>query len=212
MNKHERCTAIYGRRGSGKTTLVKQLVGDRPRLVVFDPMGEYARTAGFRRVASVAGVLAQLKAGWGSGFRIAFDVQGDYAEQLHSLAVLLWQAQEPYDAGRDCRPITLVVEEMNLGYPATSQRRNLDGFTHACLQGRHRGLEVIGVTQRPALVHPNFRGNAAVSYIFALEDEGDVAVMLKKLGRKHDAQLRGLADFAYLRIEAGQVSVGQVRR
>ena len=211
MRKDARCTAVYGRRGSGKTTLVKGLIKSSDRLVVFDPMGEYARAPGFRRAVSVAGVLVHLKSGWGRGFRIAYDAGGAYINRLHSLSLLLWQAQEPYDRGADRRKLTLVVEEMNLGYPASGLPRGQDAFTRLVLQGRHRGIEVVGVTQRPALVSANFRSNVAETYVFPLEDEIDVAVILKKIGRAREADLRALRDFTYLRLAQGRVEAGRVR-
>lgn len=211
MKKDARCIAVYGRRGSGKTTLVKGLVKSSNRLVVFDPMGEYARLSAFCRAVSVGGVLAYLKNGWRGGFRIAYDVPGQYLARLHALSELLWQAQAPYDAGVDARKLTLVVEEMNLAYPASGLARDQDAFTRLVLQGRHRGIEVVGVTQRPALVSPNFRGNVAETYVFPLEDEIDVAVMLRKIGRAREAELRALRDFHYLWLAQGRVEPGRVR-
>ena len=58
--KDAACRAIYGRRGSGKTTLAGNLIGGHKRVIVFDAMGEYAARPDFTACDSIGDVLATL--------------------------------------------------------------------------------------------------------------------------------------------------------
>ncbi|MET4701980.1 DNA helicase HerA-like ATPase [Constrictibacter sp. MBR-5] len=208
IGKDARCIAVFGRRGAGKSTLVKSLVAGAGRLVVFDPMGEYARMPGYRRAASVGEVRKILRASWGRGFRVAFVPEREHVKALHSLSALLWGAQIAYDDGRDTRKLLLVVEEANLGFPNRPMRPGEDAFLRLILQGRHRGIEIIAVTQRPALVSPNFRSNAAETYCFALSDEIDLSTMRRMVGKAREAELRAMPVHHYFRVSNGTVERG----
>ncbi len=203
--KDARCIAVYGRRGSGKTTLVQSLLADCQRVVCFDPLGQYAREFRWPGAASLQQVHSLVQMGWRDGFRIAYTPAMDYVGALHSLSLYLWHAQEPYDRGRDRRKLVLVVEEMNLSYPARQLPSDLGGFPRLVLQGRHRGIEIIGVTQRPALVSADFRGMVAESYVFPLGWDEDRRVF----GRSLAPAIGALANHHYLRVVDGRAEPGE---
>jgi DNA helicase HerA-like ATPase len=202
------CIAIWGRRGAGKSTLAKKLLGGHRRVIVFDPMGEYA-LRGFRVCGSLEAVLRVLKANWSRGFRIAYVPSGDFPRMLHGLATLIWHAQAPYQTGADRRELLFVVEEMNLGYPATKLRADYSGMTKITLQGRHRGISIIGISQRPAGVSADFRGMVAQTYVLPLSTALDLRAVTDVYGREHDRALRALRPHAWLRFLDGQVIAGK---
>lgn len=203
------CLGVWGRRGSGKTTCVKALLKVRPRVICFDPMRDYAPGGRWRRADTLGGVLDHLKATWHGSFRISYVPPGDHVAALSRLADLCWQAQAPYDEGRDTRQLTLVVEEMNLSCPSYPLPREYQGFSRAVLQGRHRGIEIIGVSQRPALVSKDFRAQLTESYVLPLADVDDQAAILRQIGRQHADQLRALKPHHYIRFAEGEVSTGR---
>ncbi|MCG8696312.1 MAG: hypothetical protein MI806_34265 [Minwuiales bacterium] len=200
---------ITGRRGSGKTTQVQQRLRGRRRIVVFDPVDEYGRDHRFGRADTLRGVLKRLKAGWSRGFKIAYVPRGDPVKALHGLSMVIWQAQQPYADGRDRRKITLVAEELNLGFPATQLPKDLGGFRLLTLQGRHRGVEIVGVTQRPAEISATFRGQVSDTWVFPLGEEIDIQRVLKQIGRKHETVLRHLRDHHFIKYSGGQVTFGK---
>jgi DNA helicase HerA-like ATPase len=204
--------AVFGRSGSGKSTLTKTMLRDRDRVVVVDPMEEYARARGFVRADRVAQVLVHLRRSWSRSFRIAF-VPAAMREpsELHALSLVLLQAQAPYYEERDDRKLTLVVEELNKAFPVAALPRELYGFGEVCSRGRHYGIEVIGVSQRPAEVNTRFRGNTTASYWFALAEAVDETAAARALGRTHAARLRQFPTGRYLRFAAGEVTEGSTR-
>jgi hypothetical protein len=197
---------VYGRRGSGKTTRVLLLIRDRPRVVVFDPTGEFEREHGVTAFCDGDALRLYLARHWQRGFRVAFTPRANYErEQLHALATFLLACQRPYLDGADARTITLVVEEMNLGYPAQGLPQHLDGMSRVCNQGRHYGIEVIGVTQRPPLVSATFRGGLAETWIFPLARADDRGEVLNMLGRQWGDQLAALQAHHCLHYHNGAV-------
>ncbi|WP_375595856.1 zonular occludens toxin domain-containing protein [Algihabitans albus] len=209
MTKDAECIAVYGRRGSGKSTFVKAQYLDARRLVVFDPMGEYGREV--RGVISFDGVAPLLRYAaprWHRGFKLAYAPDGNYLEALHRLSEALWRAQAPYDTGEDRQKLTLIVEEANLAFPSQQLRLGQDGFRRLVLQGRHRGIEIVAVTQRPARVHPDLRGNCARVICFALADHIDVREIGQMIGSDAARAVREQEDHHYTVIERGQVSQG----
>jgi len=215
MNKDAPLIAVYGRRGSGKTTRVKALVKDAPAVLVFDPRDEYAAELSMRRVSGEghdwAGDLVRaIQADWQGRPWVSFvPAPGREDEQLHRVASLLWRIQAPYEAGQDDRQFTLVVEEMDLGYPVSRLPAELDGMPRLCNQGRHAGVSIIGVTQRPANVSATFRGNVEKMYIFALAWGGDQSAILQMIGAERKAQLIALETHQYIYIDNGKFSIAK---
>ena len=204
MTKDAELHLVVGKRGSGKSTLTKKLIRDYPRAVIFDPRAEYSRGV---QVSTLKGVRDAMVRKWSRGFEIAYvPPAGQEAEALHSLCCFLRRAQGPYEAGSDPTKMLLVVEEMNLSYPVTKLPNQLYGMDQAINQGRHWGLEIIGVTQRPALVGMNFRDQVSTTYLFALEDEEAVKAMARKFGKPYEATIRGLPKFHCLMRKDGKVS------
>jgi len=137
-------------------------------------------------------------------WRLALTVAGDFELELHKLSVYLWHAQAPYESGRDRKKLTLIVEEMDLSVPNHATPKGMGGFKRLVLQGRHRGVEIIGVTQHPALVPIWFRINCAERYLFALgvEDHG-------VMGARYRAELASLTPHRFVRFAGGTVTRGE---
>ncbi len=210
--KDARLIAVYGRRGSGKTTKVKELVEKCRRLVTFDPCDEYSAEPGMVRVTKNRELWDALRKGWGGGFRIAFVPHAAYeAAQLHCVALILMAFQAAYKRGEDKRKITLVVDEMNLSYPVYSLPAELFGMTQLCNQGRHFGVEIIGVTQGAPQINSIFRRNAVETYVFPLGWAADQKEVLQILGPRHADELRSLRDHEYLFYQNGIVRKGRNR-
>lgn len=204
--KDARCIFVCGMRGAGKSTLVQSLVARSPRIVAFDPLGEYGRPVsrqgrGWPLVSSLAELHSFVQQHWRApAWRVALTVAGDHIAELHRLSMYLWGAMKPYESGRDTKMLALIVEEMDLSVPNHKLAKGLEGFKQVALQGRHRGLEVIGVTQHPSLVPVWFRMNSLERYVLSVgfEDHGI-------MGPRFRTAIAGLAPHQWLHFRAGEL-------
>ena len=198
-------TAIFGRRGCGKSTICKALLKSRSRVVVFDPCDEYSAGRGWVRVTSRKALAEAIAKRISKGFKIAYvPPEGDHIEALHWVAEIIWRAGE---GGRN-RHITLVIEEANMALPKHALPRDRSAAKRLILQGRHRGIEMIAVTQRPSLLSSDFIGNCATIYAFAVSDVNDVDTISRYMGRERKAEIAAQVSFKFLRRENGQICTG----
>ena len=206
LMKDAECIFVTGRRGSGKTTYVQRAVDRAPRVIVFDPLGQYAREFRWPLAGDLASLHRLAAERWRSPapWRLALTVAGDFDTELHKLSVYLWHAMAPFERGRDRKKMLLIVEEMNLSVPVHPLPKGRRGFMRLVLQGRHRGIAIIGVSQRPALVSADFRSSAAETIIFPLgvEDQG-------YMGARYRGELASLTPHRFVRFADGVATRGE---
>ena len=206
-------TLIIGASGRGKSTKAKVLCKDYNRLIVFDTEEEYARDPAYIPCEKLSHVRDVLKSNWNNkcGFKIAFVPEASAeTTELHHLCKLLMHLQEPYKRGTDDRQIGLVVEEMDLSFPDTQLPRAINGQKSCALRGRKRGINMIGITQRPALVSTSFRGNADEMYVFGLATGNDYKAVASVIGKEHEPLIRELQPHEYIKWDSsGAISKGR---
>jgi energy-coupling factor transporter ATP-binding protein EcfA2 len=206
-------TLIYGRRGSGKSTYAKETF--TRRVIVFDPQGEYPGDV-VKASDDIAPLAKKAAANW-SGFRLAWRLpvnddlaEGkDYPEELHRLAKQVWRLQSGF--GRDHKDqVTLLIDEANLSVPVERMAKGSRAIMELALQGRHRGINLVAVTQRPALISADLRGQASEVVTFALAQPDDMMIMRKIMQSEEVDRLASLPDHHYLRwTSKGEVSQGK---
>ena len=217
---------VWGRRGSGKSSYLQQRIAKAKRVVIFDTMGEYGQIRGIKAVSRIDQVRQEMRKNW-TGFRVALKpIGGREPAILSELSYFLIQAQAPsVKAGRNIRPITLVVEEMNLAFPVSGGEAKCPGFAELCSRGRHSYVEMIGASQRIAEVSTRFRGNCTETVVFAQKGPRDLAASEAELGlglRKLGADVADLAPYEvekpksiethlpYLHENKGTVTKGEI--
>lgn len=210
FKKDAKIIGIWGGRGSGKSTRTKELIAALDRVIVVDPIGDYAKEKGFREFRTLQGMYRAIRAGWNTGFKCCLNLAGteDPEATLLALSRDLFLIQRPYYEGKDKRKITLVVEEMSVLVPNITKAKNDRAFLQLCNLGRHYGVEIIGVSQRMAQVHTDFRGNTAEDYFFRLRAEVDYNSAAQLLGRAHVDTLRGLSAHQFIHFKDGEVKKG----
>lgn len=200
MIKDAEIAFVCGRRGSGKSTRIKALLGQARRVVVVDPQNEY-KDEGFTPFKTWREIRTSIRRRKGKAFRLALvTTDPDQVEGL--IREVLRPMQSGYE--RHGQKVTLLIEEANLFYhPKHADQR--PEITAAILQGRHWGCEIVAVTQRPTLVHPNLRGGARTWSVFALDYDNDRREILARAGRQYADELRQLPPHTYLELRDGQV-------
>lgn len=210
VNKDAKIIGVWGGRGSGKSTGVKERTKAEKRVIVIDPIGDYA-AAGFTAYKTFRGLYNAIKNNWKRGFRVVLDVShsNDPEQELLKLSADLLKIQMPYFENKDDRKIVLIVEEMSILSPNVTKARGARAFLKLCNLGRHYGVEIIGVSQRPAEVTTNFRGNCAQHFYYRLSEARDFGAAAQIIGRKNAEMIRSLKTHEFILFENGGVTRGR---
>lgn len=161
--------AVIGATGSGKGVYIKnyELKKSDKRLLIWDYMQEYA---GFVDL-STASLQAVIQAMSAKTFRIAFKPSYDDKTRARQFDLFCKAAVA---AGN----LRLVVEELAF---VTSPTHAPAGWKAVSSIGRHKGLRVIGASQRPAQVDKAFWSNCTEIHCGFLNFEADQKVMAQTL-------------------------------
>lgn len=178
-----------GPSGCGKSTVMNQIIATASHLIVFDYLPTRRVTAagmGLIEFDTLKGVSDHVAATYlNGGFRIWYRPPPEnQTEALHGLSRYLLDLQAEVDPqGVNVAPITLAVDEMSEGFPVEKLPNDQRGFYRICKAGRHYRITVIGMTQRPAQVNTEFRGNAEMRYIFRTTEPVDVKAIEETGGK-----------------------------
>lgn len=163
--------AIWGKRGTGKSTQAKKQLKSHKRQVVFDPLKEYERELGYKKITNVRDLKRYIVENYNKGFKISYQPSGNVfkrPEQLNEVAKFLLLLQKPFNEGKHKIKITLVIEEMGRCFPndKSVEKRCID-FAMLISEGRHYGIHLFGISQRAVGVHTEFRDNCEIEIFFA---------------------------------------------
>jgi hypothetical protein len=197
-----RIWAVIGASGSGKSAFVKTALlkpkASRDRLIVWDYMREYGGLTA-HQVTDIPSLVELVKAKrFAVAFQPSFDARQRAREFDHFCRI-------GYALG-DC---TMVVEELAF---VTMPSFAPPAWSMVTCTGRHKGLTVIGCSQRPAQIDKNFLGNCSTVHCGRLNDANDVRVMARCLGVE-EGELRQLAPLAWVErdMATGGIRRGQVK-
>lgn len=154
-------TAIWGGRGSGKTTKARELIeaANLPRVVIVDPVAPVGRS-------TAQEVIQALDAG---SSRVVLR-SSDRAQILRTIyAAFVYSTP--------ARPVYLVCDEA----PAYLDRTT-DALNKIMFQGRHRAFGMLLIGQRPTSVDAAIRSQAAVTYWLRLTDHRDQQIAAQAIG------------------------------
>ena len=193
---------IFGKSGCGKSTLAKQMTAGMERLVVYDTLCEYEEN-GCDIVHSVIDLLKKMKK---RRFKIAYQpsIDVEHEKELRKVAEALLLVQKPYCEGKIFPQTTLLIEEMSLSVP------NKTGGDVRIIQnlsnmGRHYGINLIGVSQRPANVNVTFRASLTEFYFFSLVNKNDIDEVAGIIGRENAEILKKLPNHQAFRYSDGKI-------
>ena len=195
---------VCGRTGSGKSFLVKRLVANAERLVVYLPKredGEYR------------GVYFDAWDGEHAAFYRAWLESHRQGGRYH----LIYRPEDAFDPAafdRLCMGVyhagecTFVAEDL-AGY--VNERGGMGpGLKTLLTAGRTRGVECWLLTQRPYRIPREVTSQAREAFLFATHEPNDVAYIKEAFGVAAADALEKLGQYEYVHwLETGQVEIGK---
>jgi len=189
---------VIGKRGSGKSILAKQLIGDAGRLVVFDIMSEYGCGVTFdsEDMPCLVAFWRQVHRG---SFRIVY-------RPIEPKAEIEWLAEAVYCLG----DVTFVVEEIDsvcTPYDVPWAMRQI------IQRGRHKNIQMIGVTPAPFGINRDLTRQAKDIFVFSTNEPRDIQYLRGLLGEKIEPALAGLDkyEFVHWTEEDEKLRIGKVQ-
>lgn len=175
---------MIGKTGSGKTVKACKLIEDRPRVVIFDTLGDdYSDGVMFYD-------LAELKRFWAQPhiyrrrFRLIYRPTNEVEE-----------FDEVCDLAYKCGNLTFVAEELDLFCPP---RQLTPGIRHILKRGRHADIRFIGITQRPYGIDRVVTGMCNEVYVFRTDEPRDIKYLCERLGDGIAAKIAALGEYEYV--------------
>lgn len=167
VERTARIVVVCGSSGSGKSAWVKQQVARAPRLVVWDPDDEY-EAAGCERITSPSELVEALAAAGRRGpGRFAFVATAARHFDFWARCAFAWG---------QC--VAVAEETADVTTPGKAP----DGWGQLVRRGRKHGIDIYGVTQRPAESDKTIVGNASCIHAGQLVRVRDRAYIAAEMG------------------------------
>lgn len=198
MTTEKKIQLVIGKRGSGKSWLVKFLTRDMNRLIVYDIMSEYTDGVIFDDT-EIRGLMYFWREIYKQNFRIIY-------RPMQTKAELIWIAEAVFALG----DVTFVVEEIDSICTANDMPEPMQAIIQ---RGRHRNIELIGVTPAPFGIHRDLTRQAKDIYVFKTNEPRDVLYLRQLLGESIEEKLTALEPFQFIHWSEGieNVRVGKLQ-
>jgi len=189
MTDEKKIILVIGKRGSGKSYLVKKMIRTDTRLVVFDLMSEYVEgvTFGPENPRELAWFWRKF---YKRDFRIVY-------RPIRPKAEILQLAELVYSLGN----LTFVVEEID---SICTPYELPDPFAAIVQRGRHKNIQLIGVTPAPYGINRDLTRQAKEIYIFNTNEPRDIDYLRQLLGSEIEAKIAALEQYQYVKWTDGK--------
>jgi len=188
---------IFGKRGSGKTTLAKKLLLGRKRLFIFDTLREYKVGLVTDDIHRASEFLLEHEH---SIFRISYSPEIEDKRAFNYVCELIYTLKN----------VTFLIEEVDnycsaLMIPET--------FSKIIRYGRHQDISIIATSRRTAEVPRLLTSQATDFFIFSHHEPRDLDYFSHLFNPGISEKIRNLKTLQYLHLkpESKKEEVKQVR-
>lgn len=176
-DQQNKILGVVGRKGSGKSTALREILSCRARVVLFDTMGEHTSWIpnSFRDVDQCIDYLFDSE----KKERFACSLLGGDESDLNDLC------RAVFDTGSLC----FAVEEIPYFSTANSQPEGLDLLSR---MGRHAQVDLVWTAQRMAEVSRRLTSATDCFVLFKLTEPRDVEALADRCGQEIAQRVREL--------------------
>lgn len=173
---------VFGKRGSGKSVLAKSLIRYQNRYLIYDTLGEYTDGVTISDLDTLRRFWLKV---YQRNFRIVYQPLDPDAE-FDAVCELVWE----------CQDMTFLVEEID---QYCQLHRMSPEMKNIVQRGRHRHIELIGVTQRPANIDRLLTSQTKEMYILSMTEPRDIAYFKDAIGGNIEEKIVALDQYQYVR-------------
>lgn len=166
---------VIGRKGSGKTTLSRQLAKNYQRRIVFDFANEHPG----RYVKSAENFIAYDRKYPFESINVRFEVDADTEEVEGITEDILHYLYKTNLNTHNLKNTVVVFEEAQFFFP---QKISSNTITRILTVGRHAGLNIIANTQRPAIVSKTLLSQSDEIYTSFIWEKYDLKYLQSVVG------------------------------
>ncbi|MFH0772551.1 MAG: AAA family ATPase [Candidatus Omnitrophota bacterium] len=196
---------IFGRKGCGKTTLLKKIVSSNERVIFFDPTCQMTEGVLISDPQSLIGFLA---INFHKKYRVIY--QPDKGKPINSV---LTEDKDETDYierhfGAVCQIVNCLydvffaVDEVDT---VSDSSKCPDSFRSIIARGRHNKISLITTTQRPPQTPRMLTSQADVFISFQQHEPNDIKYLQSFFGDKSQ-ELKDLEKFEYIEYKDGKTS------
>lgn len=165
--------AVIGASGTGKSSYIKgELLRKFKRLLIWSPLektDQYAAFCGGTVTSKITEFIALVKAGTKAIVYVPTGNDAAVKKQFDLFCRVVWEIE-------NCH---CLVEELSR---VTMASYSPPAWKNLSTAGRHQGITLIGVSQRPATIDKDFLGNCTEIRCYRVNYDNDAKVMADSLG------------------------------
>jgi hypothetical protein len=165
--------AVIGASGTGKSSYIKgELLRKFLRLMVWSPLektDQYAAFCGGVVTSKISEMVALVKGGTKAIVYVPTGNDAAIKKQFDQFCRIVWEVE-------NCH---CLVEELSR---VTMASYSPPAWKNLSTAGRHQGITLIGVSQRPATIDKDFLGNCTEIRCYRVNYDSDAKVMADSLG------------------------------
>lgn len=202
---------VSGGTGSGKSSWVKHHLKNTRRVIAMDVKGEYADLQGFTKATTVDQVRQAFVKNY-RGAKVAL-VCPPHKREAMANRLAAWVRNELQANFKKTRlELVMIMEEMHRYFPAHGgAMKACPDIAGLCSDGRHDGVQLIGVTQRPRGMNVEFRDNAVEIVAFKQGTVPSQKAMAEELGLASHREIAALNKLEFYRLKGGDLSKGCIK-
>lgn len=159
--------SILGKRGSGKSCLLRKVCLAAERLIVVDTLGEHCAAGYVEHVPDLASLIDRLDA---PRYRLGFCPSPNGYEEVEYVERLAASRFQ----------VTLAVDEIDRWYPSPMSPLG-NGLASICNYGRHYGQGLVVTVRRPAAISRHLTAQG-VLWVFPMRDDRDRVYVVRNTG------------------------------
>jgi hypothetical protein len=164
--------AVIGASGTGKSSYIKgELLKGYSRLLIWSPLektDQYAKFCHGVTVDKITELVAAVKAGRKAIVYVPKGTDKQVKDQFGLFCRIVWELEGA----------TVLVEELSR---VTMPSWSPPAWKNLSTAGRHQGLTIIGVSQRPAQIDKDFLGNCTEIRCYRVNYDSDCKAMADAL-------------------------------